>query len=31
VIDAENMNEVKAGYLFLKSILNGEFQGATDI
>jgi hypothetical protein len=31
VIDAAGMNEVKAGYLFLKSISGGEFQGATDI
>ena len=31
VIDAAGMNEVKAGYLFLKSISGGEFQGSTDV
>ena len=31
VIDAAGMNEVKAGYLFLKSIVGGEFVGAVDV
>jgi hypothetical protein len=31
VIDAAGMNEVKAGYLFLKSIVDGEFVGAVDV
>jgi hypothetical protein len=31
VIDAAGMNEVKSGYLFAKSITDGEFVGATDV
>jgi len=31
VIDAAGMNEVKAGYLFLKSLETGEFYNATDV
>ena len=31
VIDAAGMNEVKSAYLFAKSIVGGEFFGATDV
>jgi hypothetical protein len=31
VIDVVGMNEVKSAYIFVKSILNGEFVGSTDV
>ena len=31
VIDAAGMNEVKSAYSFAKSIVEGEFVGATDV
>ena len=31
VIDAAGMNEVKSAYSFAKSIVGGEFVGATDV
>ena len=31
VIDAAGMNEVKSAYSFVKSIVEGEFVGATDV
>lgn len=31
IIDAAGMNEVKAAYLYLKSLQDGEFYNATDV
>ena len=31
VIDAAGLNEVKSAYSFVKSIVGGEFMGATDV